>query len=83
MKNEEKIEQINNRYDNEVVEELKKISEKYQDTINILKNVEGLEDVEKLKKEIIEKKKNVDIDLKKINELKNDLLKNAKTEDNK
>lgn len=74
------IKKINERYV-QVRKELYKVRDYYQDSIDILKNVQGIEECNDLKKQIKNKKDKLEEDIKKIENVETLLLSRARQKD--
>lgn len=72
---------INCRYDDEVLKRLSQVKDNYQDAIDLLNSVVGVEDCNTLKNKLIDKKSEIESQMKNIQKLKGTLLSNARKKD--
>lgn len=76
------IKKINKIYD-DIITEIEDLKSKYDDVINKLGEISGLEECNNLKTKIINKKDTLDNKISDIKDIKTTLLKRAKEEDKK
>lgn len=80
MSYKESIGIINKKYD-DVIDEIKKIQDKYQEAIDILNKIDEVDDCKKLKEELIAKKNELNKKINDITAIKERLIEAAKRED--
>lgn len=71
------ITSINKRYNDEVIAEIKKVKEYYEDSIKILDNIKGIDESKTLKKVLKKKIEDLDNKILDIGQIKKELLADA------
>lgn len=72
---------INERYENIINNDIKKLKNNYQNAINKLEKIKGIDDCEQIKKDIISKKNALDDKVTEIKKIETNLLQAARKKD--